>query len=100
MIVDTKYGQFKCKDISRKQRRGLYRKVKSIFASEDIEKMHDLADEFAILAFGDEKKAEKILGKLSALEEDEVLLTIINSYMGFESPLETGDWELHFGFPL
>ena len=91
MIVDTKHGQFECKDINRKQRRGLYRKVKSIFASEDMEKMHDLADEFALLAFGDEKKAEKKLGSLSALQEDEVLLTIINNYMGFENPLETGD---------
>ena len=91
MIVDTKHGQFKCKDINRKQRRGLYRKVKTIFASEDMEQMHDLADEFALLAFGAEKKAEKALGGLSALQEDEVLLTIINNYMGFENPLETGD---------
>ena len=91
MIVDTKHGQFKCKDINRKQRRGLYRKVKTIFASEDMEQMHDLADEFALLAFGEEKKAEKALGGLSALQEDEVLLTIINNYMGFENPLETGD---------
>ena len=91
MIVDTKHGQFECKDITRKQRRGLYRKVKSVFASEDMEKMHDLADEFALLAFGDEKKAEKVLGELTALQEDEVLMVIINNYMGFESPLETGD---------
>ena len=91
MIVNTKHGQFKCKDINRKQRRGLYRKVKTIFASEDMEQMHDLADEFALLAFGDEKKAEKALGGLSALQEGEVLLTIINNYMGFENPLETGD---------
>tara|TARA_R110002020_G_scaffold432798_1_gene642856 strand:+ start:2699 stop:2986 length:288 start_codon:yes stop_codon:yes gene_type:complete len=91
MIVDTKHGQFECKDITRKQRRGLYRKVKSVFASEDMEKMHDLADEFALLAFGDEKKAEKRLGKLTALQEDEVLMVIINNYMGFENPLETGD---------
>ncbi len=91
MIVDTKHGQFECKDMSRKQRRGLYRKVKSIFASEDMEQMHDLADEFALIAFENEKKAEKVLSGLSALQEDEVLMTIINSYMGFESPLETGD---------
>ncbi len=91
MIVDTNHGQFECKDMTRKQRRGLYRKVKTIFASEDMEQMHDLADEFALIAFGDEKKAEEQLGGLSALQEDEVLMTIINSYMGFESPLETGD---------
>lgn len=91
MIVDTNHGQFECKDMTRKQRRGLYRKVKTIFASEDMEQMHDLADEFALIAFGDEKKAEEKLGGLTALQEDEVLMTIINSYMGFENPLETGD---------
>jgi hypothetical protein len=91
MIVDTKHGQFECKDMTRRQRRGLYRKVKSIFATEDMEKMHDLADEFALIAFENEKKAEKVLNGLSALQEDEVLMTIINSYMGFENPLETGD---------
>jgi len=91
MIVDTKHGQFECKDMTRRQRRGLYRKVKSIFATEDMEKMHDLADEFALIAFENEKKAEKVLSGLSALQEDEVLMTIINSYMGFENPLETGD---------
>jgi hypothetical protein len=53
--------------------------------------MHDLADEFAILAFGDEKKADEKLKDLTALEEDEVLMNIINSYMGVKSPLENGD---------
>ena len=91
MIVDTKYGQFECKDITRKQRRDLYKKVKKIYSTEDMEKMHDLADEFAILAFGDEKKANDILGKLTAIEEDEVLMTIINAYMGIETPLDIGD---------
>tara|TARA_R110002020_G_scaffold473753_1_gene703506 strand:+ start:4512 stop:4787 length:276 start_codon:yes stop_codon:yes gene_type:complete len=90
MIVDTKYGQFECKDITRKQRRELYKKVKNIYASEDMEKMHELADEFTILAFGDEKKADEKLAKLTALEEDEVLMTIINSYMGVKTPLKTG----------
>ena len=91
MIVDTKYGQFECEDITRKKRRELYKRVKGIYASEDLELMHDLADDFAILAFGDEKNAEEKLGKLTALEEDEVLMTIINSYMGVKDPLETGD---------
>tara|TARA_R110002020_G_scaffold348387_1_gene562008 strand:- start:571 stop:846 length:276 start_codon:yes stop_codon:yes gene_type:complete len=91
MIVDTKYGQFECSDITRKKRRELYKKVKGIYANEDMEKMHDLADEFAVLAFGDEKKADEKLGKLTALEEDEVLMNIINSYMGVKSPLENGD---------
>tara|TARA_R100000655_G_scaffold76181_2_gene115195 strand:+ start:2118 stop:2393 length:276 start_codon:yes stop_codon:yes gene_type:complete len=90
MIVDTKFGQFECKDITRTQRRKLYKKVKSVFASEDMEKMHDLADEFALMAFGNEKNADKVLSKLTALEEDEVLMTIINKYMGFETPLKTG----------
>tara|TARA_R110000744_G_C19240613_1_gene549207 strand:+ start:28 stop:303 length:276 start_codon:yes stop_codon:yes gene_type:complete len=91
MIVDTKYGQFECKDITRKQRRDFYRKVKAIYASEDLEKMHDLADEFAIIAFGAEEEAEKKLGVLTALEEDEVLMSIINSYMGVKDPLSNGD---------
>mgnify|MGYP001809053535 FL=1 len=90
MIVDTKYGQFECKDITRKQRRDYYRKVKEIYKSEDLEKMHDLADEFAIIAFGTEEKAEKKLGALTALEEDEVLMSIINSYMGVKDPLNNG----------
>ena len=90
MIVDTKHGQYECKDITRKQRRDLYKKVKHIYASEDMEKMHDLADEFAILAFGDEGKANEKLGKLTAIEEDEVLMTIINAYMGIETPLDIG----------
>ena len=91
MIVDTKYGQFECKDITRKKRRDLYKRVKGIYASEDLELMHDLADEFAILAFGNEKKADEKLGSLTALEEDEVLMNIINSYMGVNDPLKTGD---------
>ena len=91
MIVDTKYGQFECKDITRKKRRDLYKRVKGIYASEDLELMHDLADEFAILAFGNEKKADEKLGSLTALEEDEVLMNIINSYMGVKDPLKTGD---------
>ena len=90
MIVDTKYGQFECKDITRKQRRDYYRKVKEIYKSEDLEKMHDLADEFAIIAFGTEEIAEKKLGILTALEEDEVLMSIINSYMGVKDPLNNG----------
>tara|TARA_Y100001937_G_scaffold82821_1_gene112094 strand:- start:347 stop:622 length:276 start_codon:yes stop_codon:yes gene_type:complete len=91
MIVDTKHGQYECNDITRKKRRELYKKVKAIYATENVEEIHDLADEFAILAFGGEKEAEDKLGNLTALEEDEVLMTIINSYMGVKTPLETGD---------
>ena len=90
MIVDTKYGQYECSDINRRKRRDLYKKVKQIYATEDMEKMHDLADEFAIIAFGNEEKANEKLGKLTAIEEDEVLMTIINAYMGIESPLDIG----------
>ncbi len=90
MIVDTKHGQYECSNINRKQRRDLYKKVKQIYATEDMEKMHDLADEFAILAFGNEEKANEKLGKLTAIEEDEVLMTIINAYMGIETPLDIG----------
>ena len=91
MIVDTKYGQYECNDITRKKRRELYKKVKAIYATENVEEIHDLADEFAILTFGGEKEAEDRLGSLTALEEDEVLMTIINSYMGVKDPLKTGD---------
>ena len=91
MIVDTKHGQYECKDINRKQRRALYKKVKEISASNDIKKLHDLADEFAVLAFGDEKKADEQLGKLTAVQEDEVLNEIIGSYMGFNLGNDIGD---------
>tara|TARA_R110000744_G_scaffold115610_1_gene216370 strand:- start:1345 stop:1620 length:276 start_codon:yes stop_codon:yes gene_type:complete len=91
MIVDTKNGQFECKDITRKKRRTLYKKVKEISLGKDIGKLHDLADEFAILAFGGEEKAEEHLGKLTALQEDEVLNEIIGSYMGFSLGNDIGD---------
>lgn len=91
MIIDTKHGQFECKDITRKERRELYKKVKIVGIDSDISKLHDLADEFALIAFGSEKNIEKSLGRLTPLQEDEVLMIIINEYMGLESPLETGD---------
>jgi len=84
MTVNTKHGDFECKDITRKERRNLYKKVKGVFKDLQPEKVHDLADEFALLAFGSEKNVEKALKNLSALEEDEVLMEIINAYMGFE----------------
>ena len=90
MIVNTEHGEFECNEISRKERRRLYRRVKEGYANENLADIHDLADEFAIIAFGDEKKAESVLMPLSALEEDEVLMVIINAYMGFENPTETG----------
>ena len=91
MIIDTKHGQFECKDITRKKRRELYKRVKGIYASEDLELMHDLADEFAVLAFGGEKEAEENLKGLSAVQEDEVLNVIIATYMGFDLGNAIGD---------
>ncbi len=91
MIIETKHGAFDCKDITRKERRKLYRKVKEVFNEQKLEDIHDLADEFALIAFGDEKKAGEVLGKLTALQEDEVLMEIINSYMGFSNPNGNGD---------
>tara|TARA_R100000655_G_scaffold70690_1_gene108985 strand:- start:7 stop:282 length:276 start_codon:yes stop_codon:yes gene_type:complete len=91
MIVDTKHGQFECKDINRKQRRTLYKKVKEASQDSDLGQLHDLADEFADIAFGGEKGAEEKLKGLTALQEDEVLNEIIASYMGFELGNAIGD---------
>ena len=86
MIVQTKHGEFECKDITRKERRKLYRRVKEVFDEQKLEDIHDLADEFVMIAFDTEEKAGKALGELSAVQEDEVLMEIINSYMGFSNP--------------
>tara|TARA_R100001443_G_scaffold17872_1_gene28477 strand:+ start:770 stop:1045 length:276 start_codon:yes stop_codon:yes gene_type:complete len=91
MVVETKHGEFEVNNITRKQRRDHYKKVKTVFANQVPEELHDLADEFTLLAFGDEKKAEKKLKGLSALEEDEVLTAIIIAYMGLETGNSTGD---------
>ena len=96
MVVDTKYGQFNVNDITRKQRRKHYGKVKMVYAINDkdntkISKLHDLADEFTILAFGSEEEAEKNLKGLSVAEEDEVLTAIILAYMGLDLGNLTGD---------
>ena len=94
MIVETQHGSFECLSITRKQRRELYRKVKEVYKNEenvtDLEQIHDLAEEFVMVAFGTEENAVKALGGLSALEEDEVLMEIINSYMGFKNPNGVG----------
>ena len=91
MIVNTKHGDFACKDITRKEKRKLYKEVKVVSNENDMGKLHDLADKFAIIAFGDEEKAEEKLGHLSALQEDEVLNEIIACYMGFELGKDIGD---------
>lgn len=91
MIVDTKHGEFECVDITRKERRKFYKRVKNVFTSQDLEKLHDLGDEFALLAFGDDKKAEEKLEGLTAVEEDAVLTSIIGAYMGLDLGNLTGD---------
>ncbi len=91
MIVETPHGEFECQDITRRQRRDYYKKVKKVFASQDTSELHELADEFALLAFGDEEKADKELEGLTALQEDEVLTAIIVTYMGMQEGNDTGD---------
>ena len=91
MIVDTKHGEFDVKNISRKERRKAYKQCKQVFTNQDPEKLHELCDEFALIAFGDEKSIEKHLGHLTAVQEDEVLIAIIGSYMGIELGNATGD---------
>lgn len=96
MIVETPHGEFKVNDITRKQRRDHYGKVKKVFMIEDgevekIDKLHELADEFTLLAFGSEEEAEKKLEGLTVAQEDEVLTTIILAYMGLDMGNLTGD---------
>jgi hypothetical protein len=91
MVVDTPYGEFEVKDITRKERRKFYKKVKQVFTSQDLSKLHELGDEFAILAFGDDKKADEALKDLTAVQEDEVLTSIIGSYMGLDLGNLSGD---------
>ena len=90
MVITTKHGEFECKDITRQERRKLYRRVKGVFQNLVPEEVHDLADEFALIAFETEENVAKKLNGLSALAEDEVLMEIINSYMGFENPSGLG----------
>ena len=91
MIITTKHGEFECKDITRLERRKIYKRVKNVFMDNDIEKLHDLADEFTLFAFGNNKNADKALEGLSAVQEDEVLMEIISQYMGFDLKNASGD---------
>ena len=91
MVVDTKYGEFEVKDITRKERRELYKKVKEVYSSNDENQLHELGDEFALIAFGNDENADKSLGKLYAVEEDQVVVTIISFYMGIDLGNPTGD---------
>tara|TARA_R110000772_G_scaffold165533_4_gene276886 strand:- start:8171 stop:8446 length:276 start_codon:yes stop_codon:yes gene_type:complete len=90
MVITTKHGDFECKDITRKKRRELYKSVKLVFKDLKPEEIHELANKFALIAFGTEEKVEKALEGLTALAEDEVLMEVINSYMGFENPSGVG----------
>lgn len=96
MVVETPHGEFEVNDITRKQRRQHYGKVKMVFAIKDeditkINKLHTLADEFTLLAFGSEEEAEKKLKGLTVAQEDEVLSAIIVAYMGMQEGNATGD---------
>tara|TARA_R100000995_G_scaffold84541_1_gene63545 strand:- start:624 stop:899 length:276 start_codon:yes stop_codon:yes gene_type:complete len=91
MVVDTKFGEFECKDITRKERREFYKKVKMAFTSQDLNQLHSLQDEFTVLAFEDDDKAEDALKGLTAVQEDEVLTAIIGAYMGLDLGNLTGD---------
>tara|TARA_R100001443_G_scaffold115144_1_gene132247 strand:- start:801 stop:1076 length:276 start_codon:yes stop_codon:yes gene_type:complete len=91
MVVDTPHGEFEVKDITRKERRKYYKKVKVVYSSSDFEKLHDLQDEFTLIAFGDDKNADRMLKGLSSIQEDEVLTNIISSYMGLDLGNPTGD---------
>ena len=91
MIVDTPHGEFDVKNITRKERRKFYKRVKQVFTSKDLSQLHELGDEFASLAFGDDKKIEDAIGHLTALQEDEVLTAIIGAYMGLDLGNLTGD---------
>ena len=88
MIVTTKHGEFEVRDLTQKERRKHFRKVKEVFKTADILLLHDLADEFALFAFNNPDEALK---GLSATAEDEVLMDVINQYMGFDLKNASGD---------
>ena len=96
MVVDTPHGEFEVKDITRKERRKYYKKVKQVLSNNqteevNLESLHELGDDFVILAFGNEKNAEKALGSLSVVEEDVVINSIISAYMGTNLGNPSGD---------
>jgi hypothetical protein len=91
VVITTKHGEYECKDITRVERRKMYKRVKGVFIDNDIEKLHDLADEFTLFAFGSSQNADKVLEGLSAVQEDEVLMDIIKQYMGFDLKNASGD---------
>ena len=91
MIVETKHGEFECREIGRKERRKLLRTAKKVFVEQDADQIHDLCDEFALIAFKDDKGIEKALKGLTALQEDEVLVKIVCDYMGIDPEKQIGD---------
>lgn len=91
MIVTTKHGEYECKDITRKERRKMYKRVKGVFQDNDHDSLHDLVDEFILFAFGDDKTADERLDGLTAVQEDEVMMDVISQYMGFDLKNVSGD---------
>ena len=90
MIVETPHGEFEVKDITRKERRKYYGRVKEVYSNNNAKELHELTDEFTLVAFGSDEEADKKLDGLSALQEDEVMTAVILSYMGIESGNDTG----------
>ena len=87
MIVNTKNGEFECRDITRAERRKHLKKVKKAFAHQDSDELHDLCDEFGKIAF---KDIDESLKGLSALQEDEVLVSVVCAYMGIDLEKQIG----------
>ena len=90
MIVETKHGEFKCREIGRKERRKLLKRAKKVFIDQEPDKIHDLCDEFALIAFKDDKGIDKALEGLTAIQEDEVLVQLVCDYMGLDPEKQTG----------
>jgi len=91
MIVTTKHGEYDCHDIERKERRKLLKKAKKVFVDQDPDEIHDLCDEFSLIAFKDDKGVDKALKGLTAIQEDEVLVSIVCQYLGLDQEKMTGD---------
>ena len=88
MKVNTKHGEFDCRDITRAERRNHLKRVKKTFAKQDSDELHDLCDEFGEIAF---KNVDEALKGLSAIQEDEVLVSVVCAYMGIDLEKQTGD---------
>ena len=91
MVSNTKHGEFECRDIGRKERRKWLKKAKKVFIKQDPDEIHDICDEFALIAFKDDKGVDKALSGLTALQEDEVLIQIVCDYLGITQGKQSGD---------